>query len=200
MLDHTLGADGDGLALLVDHDERADREEAYVSEAATFAAEPVLDTAHAGAGWWRACATTGAPSTPARPPAGGDPVGEQRAPDPGRSRPCHQSPTLCPKRTGAAAPSDRPRHQAWKPSPRPLLRVRDGRCGGGCRRADLRVACSSRTCPSVCRCVPSAAAVVHRGDRSGRRPPRVVVRPEDLRWAHVPVRGVPAGRPRGGRS
>ena len=44
MLDHTVGSDGEGLALLVDHDD-ADREEAYVSEAATFEAEPVLDTA-----------------------------------------------------------------------------------------------------------------------------------------------------------
>lgn len=44
MLDYALGTDGDGLALLIDHDD-ADREYAYASVAGTFDAEPVLETA-----------------------------------------------------------------------------------------------------------------------------------------------------------
>jgi len=48
MLEYTTAGDG-GLAVLVDHDD-ADREYAYVSEAATIEAEPVLDTA-AREGW-----------------------------------------------------------------------------------------------------------------------------------------------------
>jgi phosphoserine phosphatase len=44
MLDHTAGTDGAGLAVLIDHDD-ADREYAYASEAGTFDAEPILDTA-----------------------------------------------------------------------------------------------------------------------------------------------------------
>lgn len=49
MLDYVQGADGDGLALLVHHDDD-EREEAYESVAASFDAEPVLDTA-AHRGW-----------------------------------------------------------------------------------------------------------------------------------------------------
>jgi phosphoserine phosphatase len=44
MLDYVLGRDGDGVALLVDHDD-ADREYAYESVAGTFEGEPVLQTA-----------------------------------------------------------------------------------------------------------------------------------------------------------
>jgi phosphoglycolate phosphatase-like HAD superfamily hydrolase len=44
MLDYVLGADGDGVALLVDHDDD-EREYAYESVAGTFEAEPVLETA-----------------------------------------------------------------------------------------------------------------------------------------------------------
>jgi phosphoserine phosphatase len=44
MLDYSLGADGDGIALLVDHDDD-EREYAYESVAGTFEAEPVLETA-----------------------------------------------------------------------------------------------------------------------------------------------------------
>jgi phosphoserine phosphatase len=44
MLDYVQGADRDGLALLVDHDD-AGREYAYASVAGTFDAEPILETA-----------------------------------------------------------------------------------------------------------------------------------------------------------
>ncbi len=49
MLEHALGQDRDGVALLVDHDD-AHREYAYESRAATFEATPVLETA-AIRGW-----------------------------------------------------------------------------------------------------------------------------------------------------
>ena len=58
MLDYVLGADRDGVALLVNHDD-SEREYCYESVAGTFDAAPLLRRPLAASGSWPACATTG---------------------------------------------------------------------------------------------------------------------------------------------